>query len=157
VELSQLLHHQREDWRRRTLGCMFRNVGLFPGLDALRNVMLPATFGSWGASPKERERAEELLDRAGVRSTAGIDELSRAERVRVGIVRALWPRPRAVLADEPIAHLDARAAETTRRLLQQLCCEAEATLIVATRNRDFAETFENTFVIREEKLVRFAR
>jgi putative ABC transport system ATP-binding protein len=157
VELSQLPHHQREEWRRRTLGCVFRNAGLFPGLDVLDNVVLPATFGGWGASPEQRASAEELLDRAGVRVSARTEELTRAERARVAIVRALWPKPRAVVVDEPVAHLDARAAETTRRLLQQLCCEAEATLIVATRNRDLAETFESTYVIRAEKLVRFVR
>jgi putative ABC transport system ATP-binding protein len=75
----------------------------------------------------------------------------------VAIVRALWARPRAVLADEPLAHLDARAAETTRRFLQQLACEAGATLIVATRNPGLAETFEGSFVVRDAKLVRLAR
>ncbi len=157
VELSQLPHQQRKDWRRRTLGCVFRSAGLFPDLDALRNVMLPATFGGWGASPEQRASAEELLERAGVRGSARTEELTPAERARVAIVRALWPKPRAVLVDEPVADLDARAAETTRRLLRQLCCEAEATLIVATRNRDLAETFESTYVIRAEKLVRFVR
>jgi putative ABC transport system ATP-binding protein len=157
VELSQLPHHQRKDWQRRTLGCVFRSAGLFPGLDALRNVLLPATFGGWGASPEQRASAQELLERAGVRVSARTEELTQAERARVAIVRALWPKPRAVLVDEPVAHLDARAAETTRRLLQQLCWEAEATLIVATRNRDFAETFESTYVIRAEKLVQVAQ
>lgn len=157
VESSQLPHHQREEWRRRTLGCVFRSAGLYPDLDALSNVVLPATFGGWGASPEQRASAEELLDRAGVRATARTEELTRAECARVAIVRALWPKPRAVVVDEPLAHLDARAAETTRRLLQQLCCEAEATLIVATRNRDLAETFESTYVIQAEKLVPFVR
>jgi putative ABC transport system ATP-binding protein len=154
VEMSQLPHHQRRDWRQRTLGCVFRSAGLFPGLDALRNVVLPATFGGWGVSPEQRASAEELLERAGVRASARTEELTQAERVRVSIVRALWTKPRAVVVDEPVAHLDARAAETTRRLLQQLCCEAEATLIVATRNRDLAGTFESTYLIHEEKLVR---
>jgi ABC-type lipoprotein export system ATPase subunit len=157
VDLSYLPHPQREDWRRRTLGCMFRNVELFPAFDALRNVMLPATFGTWGAGPEERERAAALLERAGVRPTAWIDELSLAERARVSIVRALWQRPQAVLADEPIAHLEPRGAEAARRLLQQLCCEAGATLILATQNRDLAETFESTFVIRAGQLSRFVR
>jgi ABC-type lipoprotein export system ATPase subunit len=157
IDSSQFPHHQREAWRRRTLGCVFQNAGLFPTFDALHNVMLPATFGNWRATATQRSSAAALLERAGVRPQARVRELSRAERTRVAIVRALWARPRAVLADEPVARLDDRAAETTRRLLQQLCSEAGATLIVATRNRDLAETFENTYDIRARKLVRFVR
>jgi ABC-type lipoprotein export system ATPase subunit len=157
MDPRELQHHQREAWRRRTLGCLFRTAGLFPAFDALHNVMLPGTFGNWGASASQRSLAEGLLDRAGVRPRARVGELTGAERARVAIVRAIWPRPLAVLADEPIAHLEHRAAETTRRFLQQVCCESGATLIVATRNRDLAETFEHTYVIRSGKVSRFVR
>jgi putative ABC transport system ATP-binding protein len=156
VDFAQLPHHQREAWRRRTLGCLFHNAGLFPGFDALHNVMRPATFGNWAPDAEQRSSAEALLDRAGVRAKARIGDLSRVERVRVAIVRAVWPKPRAILADEPLADLDARAAETTRRFLQQLACEAGATLIVATRNHRLAETFEDSFAVRNGKLVRLA-
>ncbi|MGZ5083092.1 MAG: ATP-binding cassette domain-containing protein [Usitatibacter sp.] len=157
VEFLKLPHPQREAWRRRTLGCVFHHVGLFPGFDALHNVMRPATFGDWAPGPRERSAAEALLDRAGIRARARIQDLNRVERVRVAIVRAVWAKPRAVLADEPLAHLDARAAETTRRFLQELACEAGATLIVATRNPDLARTFEYAFAVRDGKLESLAQ
>jgi putative ABC transport system ATP-binding protein len=154
VDCTRLSHPQREAWRRRTLGCVFASAGLFPTLDVLQNVMAPATFGGWAPSAAERAAAEELLHRAGVRPKARIEDLTRAERIRVAIVRAVWPRPRALLMDEPLVRLDARAAETTRRLLQQLACEAGATLIVATRNRELAATFEDSFAIANGRLDR---
>jgi ABC-type lipoprotein export system ATPase subunit len=157
LDVTRLPHHQREPWRRRTIGCIFSHAGLFPTFNALDNVMLPVTFGSWRASSEQRARAEALLDRAGVRPKSRVEDLSREARARVAIVRALWARPRVVLADEPIARLEGRAAEMARRFLQQLCSEAGTTLIVATRNRDLAETFENTFEIRDRRLVRFVR
>ncbi len=157
VDFTQLPHPQREAWRRRTLGCVFHNAGLFPGFDALHNVMLPATFGDWAPDAAQRASAEALLERAGVRARARIEDLNRVERARVAIVRAVWAKPRAVLADEPLAHLEARAAETTRRFLQQLACEIGATLIVATRNPRLAETFEDSFVVRNARLARLAQ
>jgi ABC-type lipoprotein export system ATPase subunit len=152
ADIGQFQHHMRDAWRRRTLGFLSAHAGLFPTLDALHNVLLPVTFGGWNASPAQRQRATELLRRLGVPPSAGVLDLSREDRCRVKIVRALWAGPRAVLADDPVGNLDPYAAGSVRRLLETLSREAGATLVVTTRCRDLAATFDRQFEMRAGKL-----
>jgi putative ABC transport system ATP-binding protein len=154
ADIADFQHHVRDAWRRRTLGFLFPHAGLFPTLDALHNVLLPVTFGGWNASAEQRARATELLARLGVPPSASVRELSREDRGRVKIARALWSGPRAVLADDPIGTLDPYAAGSIRRLLETLCREAGATLVVTTRCRDLAATFDRQFEMRAGKLFR---
>jgi putative ABC transport system ATP-binding protein len=153
-DLATFQHHMRDAWRRRTLGCMFPHAGLFPTFDALHNVLLPVTFGGWGASPAQRARARAMLERVGVPPSARVRELSREDRGRVKVVRALWAAPPVVLADEPTAGLDAYAAGSIRHLLEKLCWEAGSTLVVATRDRDMAATFDRRYELHGGKLTR---
>lgn len=91
---------------RRNIGLIFQDFVLFPHLTVADNV----SFGLTGPKDEKRERVKELLDRVGLlRFIDGYpDQLSGGEQQRVALSRALAPRPRIMLMDEPFSGLDNR-------------------------------------------------
>ena len=53
---------------------------------------------------------------------------------RVSLARALMNRPKVILADEPTANLDHATSEKVLQLLQSLCVEEKAAVLVATHD-----------------------
>lgn len=118
-------------WRAQRLGLVFQDFHLVEGLSALGNILLPASFNGWRASAAQRQRAERLLERVGAPNRRA-ELLSRGERQRVAVARALLGEPEVVLADEPTASLDPENREIISRLLLDLAREHGATLIVVS-------------------------
>jgi|GEM_PF-603307 len=67
--------------------------------------------------------------------------LSGGERLRLGLARALAGRPRWVLLDEPLAHLDRELVGHVRELLPELLAELSAALILVTHDAEDALLF----------------
>lgn len=72
-----------------------------------------ALIPRWGPTEEELERADRLIGMLGMsaRSDARWPTLSQGERGRTLIARALMPRPRLLLLDEPATGLDLAARE----------------------------------------------
>lgn len=125
--------------RRRLgfLGLVLQHHFLMPELTALENVLLPGYL----AGRVDRARGEALLERVGLSHRAGAFPLalSGGERQRVAVARALYLRPRLVLADEPTASLDRRMAREVFGLLLALAREEGAALLVATHDETLVQ------------------
>jgi NitT/TauT family transport system ATP-binding protein len=92
---------------RRALGFVFQEPTLMPWATVRRNVALPlALLGL--PRPEIRRRTAEALERLGLADFAGAypRELSGGMKMRASLARALAPRPRLLLLDEPFAALD---------------------------------------------------
>jgi phosphonate transport system ATP-binding protein len=117
---------------RRNIGVIFQAGNLVRRLPVLDNVMIgrlgrihPLRSWLYGFTDQEAAEAMEALDRVGMADFAArtTGSLSGGEMQRVATARAIFQKPLFYLADEPIASLDPKNAESIMRLLQPLARE----------------------------------
>lgn len=103
---------------------------LFEELTAIENVVLAARLAR-----RDPAVAVRLLERLGVSGHAGrrVGALSAGTRRRVGLARLLATDPDIVLADEPLAGLDADAADNVGGVLAQARDDGRV-VVVATHD-----------------------
>jgi putative thiamine transport system ATP-binding protein len=124
----------------RQLGILFQDDLLFPHLSVAGNLAfgLPRTQHS----RKERARViSDALDSFGLAGFADRDPatLSGGQRARVALLRTLLSRPRALLLDEPFAHLDADTRSTVRRLVVEEVKRRALPTLLVTHDEDDAQ------------------
>jgi putative ABC transport system ATP-binding protein len=139
--------------RRRTIGYVFQDFNLLPGLTAAENVSLPLELDGLSAR-KARLAALKTLDGLGLGNRAGHypDQLSGGERQRVAIARAMVGERRLVLADEPSGALDSVNGEAVMRLLHSACKNGGMTAIVVTHDAQLASWADRVIFIRDGRI-----
>ena len=136
----------------RGVGLMFQDFALFPHLTVARNV----GFGLRGPRAECRARAMDLLARVGLTRHAGSypHELSGGEQQRVALMRALAPRPRVMLMDEPFSGLDNRLRDGIRdETLDLLKAEGTAVLLVTHEPEEAMRMADEIVLMRDGRIV----
>jgi ABC-type multidrug transport system ATPase subunit len=109
-------------------------------LSAYENVRLFAVL--YGLPPAlVKSRSEEVLALVGLQDTGRklVGQFSSGMKQRVMIARALLPRPRILLLDEPTRGLDPLSSRELRRFLRDVVCGQEGcTILLATHNTEEA-------------------
>ena len=120
--LGRMSQNAKARLRRRTIGYVFQDFNLLPGLTAAENVSLPLELGGMPAR-KARTAGLRALEGLGLAGRAGQypDQLSGGERQRVAIARAVVGERRLLLADEPSGALDSANATAVMRLVHDAC------------------------------------
>ena len=137
VDLVKMSEVERDHFRGQQIGYIFQTHHLLPGLTAMENVLMGMSFTGRGA---DRKWAGHLLERVGLshRVSYKPGKMSVGQQQRVAVARALANRPGLVLADEPTGALDAASARQTLELIQSLCAEVNAGLILVTHDLEIA-------------------
>jgi ABC-type lipoprotein export system ATPase subunit len=136
TDIFSLPEPRRDRFRAEHIGYIFQTFNLLAPFTALENVLLAMMFVSMLAKREQRQRAEEILCKLGLkeRLTHRPHQLSRGEQQRVAIARALANNPPFILADEPCASLDPNTAGVVLAEFLTICREEKKTLLVVSHD-----------------------
>lgn len=150
-------------WRRKT-GMIFQQFNIVKRLSVIDNVLSgklgyvsPVRGTLRWFNAEEREMALVNLERVGMLSHAykRADALSGGEQQRVAIARTLMQQPRLILADEPVASLDPKLAETVLDILKRVAAEDDITTIVSLHTLEMTRRYSDRVIGLAEGEVAF--
>ena len=131
---SERLHVAAE---QRHIGMVFQDYALFPHMTAIQNI----AFGLQKLSKGEQQhRVQEMLELVGLEQQGGLypHELSGGQQQRIALARALAPRPKLLLLDEPFSNLDVTLRERLCLDVRDILKQEQATAIMVTHDQQEA-------------------
>jgi putative ABC transport system ATP-binding protein len=151
--VSSMTRGERACLRRRSVGFVFQDFNLLPGLTAAENVALPLELDGMRYR-LARTSALAALDQLGLSARADHypEALSGGERQRVAIARAVIGERRLLLADEPTGALDSINGEDVIRLVRNACKRGVAGVIV-THDAQLASWADRVVFLRDGRMV----
>ena len=133
--LEDLNDNQLIDFRKNNIGFIFQAYNLIPVLTAQENVEFVMLLQN---RPKEemQKRATDLLRSVGLEDKLNQrpSQLSGGQQQRVAVARALAPKPKFVLADEPTANLDSKSTSDLLDIMARLNKEENITFVFSTHD-----------------------
>ena len=153
VDLATVSRSTRAKMRRRSIGYVFQDFNLLPGLTAVENVTLPLELD--GVRPRTaRAAGVAAMGALDVADHADryADELSGGERQRVAIARAIVGERGLLLADEPTGALDSVNGEGVMRLLRAATQRGVAGVVV-THEAHLASWADRVVFLRDGHVV----
>jgi putative ABC transport system ATP-binding protein len=156
LDLGELDAAGRESLLRRTVGWVFQSPRLVPVLTAEENVALAMRLAG-GREDEVRTLSEAALQAVGLAHRAGqrAANLSRGERQRIALARALVKAPALIIADEPTAQLDSATADEILSLLAE-AARSDVAVLFSTHDENEAARADR-FLVMDEGVLQEAR
>jgi ABC-type lipoprotein export system ATPase subunit len=143
----------RTTLRPGPVAIVFQGPSLLPPLDVIENVALPLVLdGADQGEARERASAALALLDLGELHAKLPEELSGGQMQRVAVARALAPRPRLLLADEPTGQLDHDTADHVITILVRAALETDAALVVSTHDPAVADRLDQIWPVADGRL-----
>jgi len=138
---------------QRDVGMVFQSIALFPHLTVGENIAygLRVSGETYSETEIEKRVAEmlELIEMPGYEDRRP-EQLSGGQAQRVGLARALAPRPEVLLLDEPLSALDEKLREHMQTELTKIQKQLGVTTIFVTHNQEEAMTMSDRIVVMNE-------
>ncbi len=119
---------------RRQIGMVFQDLALFPHITIEENIQ----FGLKGwPKAKQDARVAELLELVGL---SGMEKrypysLSGGQQQRIALARAIAPKPKLLLLDEPFSGLDASMREKLVPEVREILLKEEMSALLVTHDQ----------------------
>jgi iron(III) transport system ATP-binding protein len=113
---------------------VFQDYALFPHMTVAENVL----FGLKGLPRAEQQaRVAQMLELVGLAGAASRHphQLSGGQQQRIALARALAPKPRLLLMDEPFSSLDVDLRERLAQEVRAILKQAETTALFVTHDQ----------------------
>lgn len=152
--LYSLPEAKRDRFRAQHIGYVFQTHLLMTTLSALENVVMPVAFANQTPPSTWDSQARKFLERVGLGDHLDYlpAKMSTGQRMRVTVARALVTHPKIILADEPTASLDSESANAVMDLIQEICQESGATLLVSSHDPALSMRFSNRLSLQNGTL-----
>ena len=149
---------------QKKTGMIFQEFNLVNNLSSINNVLTGLLnssskfFSMFYLFTKEQKlEALQSLKTVGLleKTFSRVDELSGGQRQRIGIARAIIKKPLLLLADEPVASLDPKAALSTMKLLKKINKEFNITILCNLHQTNLATEFSDRVIGLSNGLIVF--
>jgi phosphonate transport system ATP-binding protein len=148
---------------REEVGMVFQEHYLIESMSAFQNALTGAlarngflrSVLTWHTEADKRA-ALEALETVGLLEEAGqrAGSMSGGQKQRVGIARALVQQPGLLLADEPVASLDPKAAHDVMGYMKRAARERDLTAITSLHQVNIAREFGDRFLgVRDGEVI----
>jgi len=133
---------------KRKIGMVFQDFALFPHLTIGENI----AFGLSGSRREKKKRVREMLELVDLESYEKQmpHMISGGQQQRVAVARALAPRPRLILLDEPFSSLDTQLRIQLRNDIRRILKKEGVTVILVTHDQYEAFSFSDRIVMMHE-------
>ena len=140
---------------QKKTGMIFQEFNLVNNLSTINNVLTGLLNSSskflsmfYLFTKEQKLEALKALETVGLLDKAynRVDELSGGQRQRVGIARAIIKKPTLLLADEPVASLDPKAADLIMSLLKKINEEFKITIVCNLHQVELAAQYSDRII-----------
>jgi putative ABC transport system ATP-binding protein len=151
-DVGKLDEDRLAEIRNKKIGFVFQAFNLLPRTTALKNVMLPMSYGGIPKSKRE-QIAKKYLEMVGLsdRMQHTSNQLSGGQQQRVAIARALSMDPKIILADEPTGNLASAQSTEIMEIFTKLNKDGH-TIAMITHEPDVAHFAKRIITLRDGKI-----
>jgi putative ABC transport system ATP-binding protein len=154
TDITGLNANQRIDFRLHNIGFVFQAYNLIPVLTAKENVEFVMLLKKEDKVAREA-RSHQLLEAVGLDGLQNKrpGQMSGGQQQRVAVARALAPKPKFILADEPTANLDSHSTANLLDIMAELNRKEDTTFIFSTHDQRVIDRARRVITLEDGKIV----
>ena len=143
-DLYQLKGAALDAYRKKNMGFIFQEAHLLQNLTVVENIKLAQSLAKF---PVDEDAIFAVLGQLQLQDKAKSlpNQLSRGQRQRTAIARAIINKPALLIADEPTASLDDSNTQRVLDLLMEMADTHASTLLIATHDKRIKDHFTNFY------------
>jgi len=138
----------------RNFGLIFQDYALFPHLNVFDNVAFGLKMQKLGKE-EIHQRVDQALKQVDLQGFAkrSVTDLSGGEQQRIALARALAPRPRLLMFDEPLGALDRRLREYLLVEIKEILEKSAVPAIYVTHDQEEAFALAHRVMLLNEGII----